>query len=136
MVEGEVGCASEEEKRKRCHESDATRDLELGRKLGSPNSKQSDLITITKYGTFEPRIQLRTRLPSHSLWLLQPWSDDNDGRNHSEDDATVTMTMTAMQRLCDDRDHGDADNDDAKIDNDGDGATTALAMARARQPQR
>jgi hypothetical protein len=34
--------------------------LGLRHELRSPNSERSDLITITKYGTFEPRIQLRT----------------------------------------------------------------------------
>jgi hypothetical protein len=54
-LRGEVGCAllSKEEKRKTCHK---VIQLALGHKLGSPNSKQSDLITITKYGTFEPTI--------------------------------------------------------------------------------
>jgi len=57
--------------------------LRLRHKLHSPNSDQSDLITIIKYRTFAPR----------TLCLLQPWSNNN-GQNHCEDDATVTMTMT------------------------------------------
>ena len=54
-LRGEVSCVllGKEEKRKTCHK---VMRLALGHKLGSPNSEQSDLITITKYGTFEPRI--------------------------------------------------------------------------------
>jgi hypothetical protein len=60
----EVDCASLSEEGT-CHESDGHATWTVGRDLGIPN-------TITKYGTFEPRIQLRTScLPLSSPTMVR-----------------------------------------------------------------
>ena len=98
----------------------------LPRFQGATRSSSSQSVTLHKLGSPNSE-QSPHKLPLPSLQrLLQPWSDNNDGRNNCEDDATVTMTTTTMQGLCDDTMARQRWCDNC----DGNGATTVTAMAR------
>ena len=77
-VEGEVSCASlsEEEKKKTCHESDATWNLDASWEVRTPNSlTQSPLPNMGLLNQESNSAQVAFAFPC----LLQPWSNNNDG---------------------------------------------------------